>query len=84
MEKKKAVKKAKAKAAPVAKDEWGFMKGSKSGQAVKALASGKVTLKDTRKKFNTLSFGILLAQLQKNGFKVSEDAKGLCSVTAKA
>jgi hypothetical protein len=67
---------------PVAKDNWGFKKGSKSSDAVKMLASGKALLKDTRKQFNTLSFGILLAQLAKNGFQIKEDAKGLCTVKA--
>jgi hypothetical protein len=81
---KAKVKKGSSKA-PVAKDEWGFRKGSKSSQAISRLASGKDTLKATRQKFNTLSFGILLKQLDKNGWKVSEDSKsGLCSVMAKS
>ncbi len=81
--KKKAVKKSKSSSkATAVKDDWGFKKGSLSSQAIKMLADGKATLKDARKKFKTLSFGILLAQLERNGFKVSEDAKGLCSVKA--
>lgn len=64
----------------VEKDSYGFRVGSKSSEAIKMLASGKVTTQAVRKEFKTLSFGILLKQVQKNGFKVAESKDGLCKV----
>ena len=65
------------------KDQFGFMGGSKSSEAVKLLASGKSTAKEVRRQFNTLSFTKLLAALEAYGFSLKENGDGKCSVTGK-
>ena len=73
---KATAKKAEPKKASTAeRDEFGFRKGSLSSQAVKMLAGGK-TMAVVRKEFNTLSMGIMVAQLEKNGFSLVQASSG--------
>ncbi|MCJ7747888.1 MAG: hypothetical protein MUP27_09095 [Desulfobacterales bacterium] len=78
---KTAAKKAAVKA--VEKNEFGFRTKTKSDEAIKLIASGKTTLKDIRKKFNMLSFGKLISDLEDHGFRVKESKEGLTSVIKK-